>query len=123
MREREQFGTPIGTFQAVRHRLADIATEVAHCRAFLYDVAERLDAGEEDPRQFPDHDGVVVAVGVVGIRRGALAPGSIPTDCPWEMLNPDREQLGRATPATTSPARRSPWTAARRRPGRGRSRA
>jgi acyl-CoA dehydrogenase len=46
--EREQFGRPIGSFQAVRHRLADLATEVEHCRTFLYDVADRIDAGEED---------------------------------------------------------------------------
>lgn len=46
--EREQFGRTIDSFQTVRHRLADVATEIEHCRAFLYDVAERIDAGEED---------------------------------------------------------------------------
>lgn len=45
--EREQFGRAIGSFQALRHRLADLATEVEHCRTFLHDVAERIDAGEE----------------------------------------------------------------------------
>ncbi|WP_433781464.1 acyl-CoA dehydrogenase family protein [Actinomycetospora sp. CA-101289] len=45
--QREQFGRTIGSFQAIRHRIADLATEVAHCRAFLYDVADRIDAGEE----------------------------------------------------------------------------
>ncbi|BBG02751.1 MULTISPECIES: acyl-CoA dehydrogenase family protein [Pseudonocardia] len=45
--EREQFGRAIGSFQAVRHRLADLATEIEHCRAFVYDVADRIDAGEE----------------------------------------------------------------------------
>jgi acyl-CoA dehydrogenase len=45
---REQFGRPIGSFQAVRHRLADLATEIAHCRSFVYDVADRIDAGEEE---------------------------------------------------------------------------
>lgn len=45
--EREQFGRTIGSFQALRHRIADVATEVEHCRTFLYDVAERIDAGEE----------------------------------------------------------------------------
>lgn len=44
---REQFGRPVGSFQAVRHRLADLATEIAHCRSFVYDVADRIDAGEE----------------------------------------------------------------------------
>jgi alkylation response protein AidB-like acyl-CoA dehydrogenase len=45
--EREQFGRTIGSFQALRHRLADLATEVEHCRTFLHDVADRIDAGEE----------------------------------------------------------------------------
>jgi alkylation response protein AidB-like acyl-CoA dehydrogenase len=47
VRSRVQFGRPIGSFQAVRHRIADLATEIAHCRAFVYDVADRIDAGEE----------------------------------------------------------------------------
>jgi acyl-CoA dehydrogenase len=47
VRQREQFGRTIGSFQAVRHRIADLATEIALCRAFLYDVADRLDAGDE----------------------------------------------------------------------------
>lgn len=48
VKEREQFGRRIGSFQAVRHRLADVATEVACCRSLVYDLAERIDAGEED---------------------------------------------------------------------------
>lgn len=47
-REREQFGRTIGSFQAVAHRLADLATEIAYCRAFVYDVAQRIDDGEEE---------------------------------------------------------------------------
>lgn len=43
--EREQFGQPIGRFQAVAHMLADMATEVAACRAFIYSVAERFESG------------------------------------------------------------------------------
>ena len=46
--EREQFGRPIGSFQSIAHRIADLATEIAVCRAFVYDLAERVDAGEED---------------------------------------------------------------------------
>ena len=47
VKQREQFGRAIGSFQAVRHRIADMATEIALCRSFLYDVADRLDAGDE----------------------------------------------------------------------------
>ena len=48
VKEREQFGKPLSAFQAVRHRIADLATEIACCRALIYDIAERIDAGEED---------------------------------------------------------------------------
>lgn len=45
---REQFGRPVSSFQAVRHRIANLATEIACCRSFVYDVAAGIDAGEED---------------------------------------------------------------------------
>lgn len=48
VKQREQFGRPIGSFQAIRHRIADLATDIDLCRSFVYDVAERIDAGEED---------------------------------------------------------------------------
>ena len=32
----------------IRHRLADVATEVACCHALVYDIAQRVDADEED---------------------------------------------------------------------------
>ena len=41
--EREQFGRPIGTFQTLRHRLADMATEIAATRALIYDIAHRIE--------------------------------------------------------------------------------
>lgn len=48
VKEREQFGKTISSFQAIRHRLADLATEIEYCKTFVYHVAERIDAGEED---------------------------------------------------------------------------
>lgn len=49
--ERKQFGRPIGSFQSLSHRLADLATELECCRLLTYDVAARVD---EDPaRLFP----------------------------------------------------------------------
>lgn len=46
--EREQFDRPIARFQALRHRIADLATDIAVARSFLYDVADGIDAGYED---------------------------------------------------------------------------
>jgi len=42
--EREQFGGPIGSFQVIKHRIADLATELECCRLLVYDVARRADA-------------------------------------------------------------------------------
>ena len=46
--QREQFGRSIGSFQAVRHRLADLAADIECCRAYVYAVAVQIDAGLED---------------------------------------------------------------------------
>ncbi|HEX3962452.1 MAG TPA: acyl-CoA dehydrogenase family protein [Trebonia sp.] len=48
VREREQFGRKIASFQALRHRIADLATDIEFGRSFLYDAAQRVDDGEED---------------------------------------------------------------------------
>ncbi len=47
-KEREQFGQPIASFQALRHRIADLATDIEMARVFVYDVAAKIDAGMED---------------------------------------------------------------------------
>lgn len=47
-REREQFGQPIGRFQAVAHMLADMAIRVEATRALVYAVARMIDAGARD---------------------------------------------------------------------------
>lgn len=44
--EREQFDQPIGDFQAIRHKLADMATKVSAGRLLTHEAARRLDAGE-----------------------------------------------------------------------------
>jgi isovaleryl-CoA dehydrogenase len=44
VKERKQFGKPIGSFQSLSHRLADLATELECSRLLTYDVAERIDA-------------------------------------------------------------------------------
>ena len=53
VKERKQFGRPIGSFQVLRHRLADLATEIETARLLVYDVAAKTDAnpGKLLPRE------------------------------------------------------------------------
>ncbi len=44
-RERQAFGNPIGKFQAVRHRLAEMMIDVETARLITYRAAARIDAG------------------------------------------------------------------------------
>jgi isovaleryl-CoA dehydrogenase len=53
VKERRQFGRPVGNFQALAHRIADLATELEATRLLVYDLAARVDADPETllPRQ------------------------------------------------------------------------
>lgn len=44
--QREAFGRPIGKFQAIRHRLAQMATELEAARSLVYTCAWRWEQGE-----------------------------------------------------------------------------
>lgn len=46
-RERRAFGHPIGDYQAVSHRVADMKIRTETAAKWLYDTAERLAAGED----------------------------------------------------------------------------
>jgi isovaleryl-CoA dehydrogenase len=45
MHERKQFGQPIGEFQLMQGKMADMYTTFSACRAYCYAVGEALDAG------------------------------------------------------------------------------
>ncbi|MBK5233222.1 MAG: acyl-CoA dehydrogenase family protein [Thermoleophilia bacterium] len=45
-KEREAFGRPIGNFQAIRHKIADMATKAAASRTLTYDTLRRFHEGE-----------------------------------------------------------------------------
>jgi alkylation response protein AidB-like acyl-CoA dehydrogenase len=47
VKERKQFGRAVGSFQALKHRLADLATELEATRLLVYDLASRVDADPE----------------------------------------------------------------------------
>lgn len=57
VKERKQFGKPIGSFQAIQHRLADLATELQAARLMCHWVATKVD---EDPdRMLPQEASMV----------------------------------------------------------------
>ncbi|MDN5939797.1 MAG: acyl-CoA dehydrogenase family protein, partial [Salinisphaera sp.] len=49
--ERVQFGRPIAQFQAIRFKIATMATEIEAARALMYSVASRVDAGERADKE------------------------------------------------------------------------
>jgi isovaleryl-CoA dehydrogenase len=46
--ERRQFGQPIGEFQLMQAKLADMYTELSACRAYVYAVARACDQGKAE---------------------------------------------------------------------------
>ena len=64
-RERHQFDRPIGSFQAIKHLLADMAVRTETARAAVYAAGAQLDA--------PDLDGAARAVSVAKVTAGEAA--------------------------------------------------
>jgi alkylation response protein AidB-like acyl-CoA dehydrogenase len=50
-KERQQFGRPIGTFQALAHAMADLQTDLDASRLLAYRAAWMLDGGEDCTRE------------------------------------------------------------------------
>ena len=49
VRERKQFGQPIGSFQLMQAKVADMYVALNSARAYVYQVARACDAGQDDP--------------------------------------------------------------------------
>lgn len=47
VQQRQQFGRPIGDFQAIRFKIASMAAEIEASRALMYQVADDADRGED----------------------------------------------------------------------------
>ncbi|MDR7273799.1 acyl-CoA dehydrogenase family protein [Catenuloplanes atrovinosus] len=70
VRERRQFGRPIGSFQALRHRIADLAVEIECTRLLVHRTARLVDA---DPaRVLPRQASMVKLKATEVARRVAL---------------------------------------------------
>lgn len=52
VRERQQFGAPIGSFQALRHRIADLAIEIESAKALTYATVHRIEHGIGTPEEW-----------------------------------------------------------------------
>ena len=50
-KQRAQFGRPVGTFQAVQHHCANMATDVEGCRHIAYQAAWKIASGEPAERE------------------------------------------------------------------------
>ncbi len=46
MKEREAFGKKLNEFQALRHKIAEMASKVDMCKSYNYTIAKRLDTGK-----------------------------------------------------------------------------
>lgn len=50
-KQRAQFGRPVGTFQAVQHHCANMATDVEGCRQIAYHAAWKISEGDSADRE------------------------------------------------------------------------
>uniref|UniRef100_A0A803L3T9 Isovaleryl-CoA dehydrogenase, mitochondrial n=1 Tax=Chenopodium quinoa TaxID=63459 RepID=A0A803L3T9_CHEQI len=50
VRQREQFGRPIGEFQFIQGKVADMYTSLQSSRSYVYSVARDCDGGKVDPK-------------------------------------------------------------------------
>jgi alkylation response protein AidB-like acyl-CoA dehydrogenase len=53
-KEREAFGRPIGKFQAIRHKFAEMATQIEAAKQFTYSTAWRFANGEYPVREITE---------------------------------------------------------------------
>jgi isovaleryl-CoA dehydrogenase len=58
--ERRQFDQPIGEFQLMQGKLADMYTTLSACRAYVYAVGQALDRGLGGPRARKDAAGAIL---------------------------------------------------------------
>ncbi|WP_172386761.1 acyl-CoA dehydrogenase family protein [Streptomyces sp. MNP-20] len=81
VREREQFGRPIGSFQAVKHRLADVYVRVCAARSAAYYAAWA--AGAAGP---PDGEAAASAAASVAAGAGVESGAGLALACALDAL-------------------------------------
>jgi len=72
VKTREQFGRPVGTFQALSHRLAELAAELECTRLLVHDVARRVD---ENPGKLMPKEAFIVKPTATELAKHAALEG------------------------------------------------
>jgi isovaleryl-CoA dehydrogenase len=98
VKERRQFGRPIGSFQALQHRLADLATELEAARLLTYWVASKVD---EDPDRMLPREASMVKLFVTETAQKAALEGMQMMGGYGYSSEFDMERLVRATLVST----------------------
>jgi isovaleryl-CoA dehydrogenase len=98
VKERRQFGRPIGSFQALQHRLADLATELEAAWLMTYWVASKVD---EDPDRMLPREASMVKLLVTETAQKAALEGMQMMGGYGYSSEYDMERLVRATLVST----------------------
>jgi isovaleryl-CoA dehydrogenase len=98
VKERRQFGRPIGSFQALQHRIADLATELEAARLMTYWVASKVD---EDPDRMLPREASMVKLLVTETAQKAALEGMQMMGGYGYSSEYDMERLVRATLVST----------------------
>jgi alkylation response protein AidB-like acyl-CoA dehydrogenase len=98
VKERRQFGRPIGSFQALQHRLADMATELEAARLMTYWVASRVD---RDPDRMLPREASMVKLYVTETAKRVALEGMQLMGGYGYSSEYDMERLVRATLVST----------------------
>ena len=96
VRERKQFGKPIGCFQLMQAKVADMYVALNSARAYVYQVARACDAGQDHPLRRGGRDPAGVsenAVKVAGEAVQALGGAGYTKDWPVERYFRDAKLL------------------------------
>jgi isovaleryl-CoA dehydrogenase len=98
VKERKQFGRPIGSFQALQHRIADMATEIESARLMTRWVAGLTD---EDPDRMLPREASMVKLHVTEIAKRVAVEGMQLMGGYGYSSEYDMERLVRATMVST----------------------